>query len=159
MNNTLKNIFKMKKNQNQNLWKVATLFFAASSICLLLTAFSKDDNPQENTTAPLIATNPIIATKTEAQALYSNFKRINPKFTQQGGTLTKTTLQSLLSKMNGDGDTTIYYYFGANPKSENVIMLFSDPAFHPLNDTPKYKSITPFCPPTCNKDLVNYLTL
>lgn len=149
----------MKKYQTPNLWKAATLFFAATSIALFtLTAFTKAKVPQNPSEPQTIATTPVIATKTEAQALYSNFLRINPKFTQQGGFINKTTLNNLISKMTNTNDTIIYYCLGANPSNQNVIMLFNDPTYSPINDTPKFKTIAPFCPPSCNKLIIDYLT-
>lgn len=149
----------MKKNQKPNLWKVATLFFAATSIALLtLTAYTKDNAPEKPAVPPQSANSTLIIDRNEAKALYSNFLRINPKFTQQGGFINKSTLTGLLSRMTDAKDTAVYYYFGANTSNQNVIMLFNDPTYSPLLDAPKYKTIAPFCPPNCNKTLNDYLT-
>lgn len=149
----------MKKDQTPNLWKAATLFFAATSIALLtLTAFTKGRAPQKPAAPQQSASSTLITDKAEAKALYMNFLRINSKFTQQGGFINKATLTGLLSRMTDSKDTVVYYYFGANTANQNVIMLFNDPTYSPLLDAPKYKTIAPFCPPSCNKTLNDYLT-
>ena len=149
----------MKNNQTTNLWKAATLFFAATSISLLVfTSFKNDNGTEKPLPQTQAATSTLIADRAEAKALYANFLRLNPKFTQQGATISKVTLVALLSKMTDVKDSVIYYYSGANTLNQNVIMLFNDPAYNPLNDSPKYKTIAPFCPLTCNKILNDYLT-
>jgi hypothetical protein len=149
----------MKKNINTNLWKAASLFFAATSMSLLVfTAFKKDEAPQKPAAPQQSVNSTLIKDKEEAKALYSNFLRINAKFTQQGGFISKATLAGLLSRMTDSRDTAVFYYLGANTANQNVIMLFNDPTYSPILDSPKYKTIAPFCPPSCNKTLNDYLT-
>lgn len=139
-----------------NLIKLFAVFTLGASVSLLvLTAFSNKKKP-----LPAGAESGIIETRQEAKELYSNFGKKYPEteFAQRGGIISKATLTALLSAMRDAKDVNVYYYFGRSADEKNLIMLFNDPAYSDPSNTPKFKTVAPYCPPECNAALQNYLT-
>src|SRR6185436_5101789 len=89
----------------------------------------------------------IIVDRAEARALYENFSRKYPEidFAERGGFIGKSTIEALLSRMSNPADTMVYYYFGRTNDAKNLIMLFNNPDFNNLDDTPKFRTVTPYC--------------
>jgi|CXWJ01.1.fsa_nt_gi hypothetical protein len=138
-----------------NLSKLLAVFALGASVSLLmLTAFSNKKSPSPGSESG------IIETRQEAKDLYANFERVYPEnvFAQHGGVISKATLTALLSAMRDGKDVNVYYYFGRTPDDKNMLMLFNDPAYSDPANSPKYKTVAPYCPPECNTALQQYLT-
>lgn len=143
-------------NKLSSLSKFLAVFTLGAFVSLIvLTAFNSKKNP-----APGGAESGIIENRQEAKDLYANFGRTYPEaeFAQRGGVISKATLTALLSAMRDGKDVNVYYYFGRTPDDKNMLMLFNDPAYNDPANSPKYKTVAPYCPPECNTTLQQYLT-
>lgn len=142
-------------NKLSNLSKFLVVFTLGAFVSLIvLTSFGNKKN-----SAPGSGSG-IIETRQEAKDLYANFGRKYPEteFAQRGGVISKETLTALLNAMRDAKDVNVYYYFGRTADEKNLIMLFNDPAYSDPENSPKYKTVVPYCPPDCNTALQQYLT-
>jgi hypothetical protein len=139
-------------------WKFTALLFAAVSICLVtLVSFKHiNEKPVSMNLSP-----EIIPDRSTVRQLYLNFLKQYPasSFVERSGYISKSTLESLLAKMNDPSDKMVYYYFGRTSSNKNVIMLFNDPTYNNLDNSSKFVTVDPFCPPNCtNAAMNNYVT-
>ena len=110
---------------------------------------------------PSLTENPEqIRDRAAAKKLYADFltQYTSEVFAEHGGSISKATLESLLSKMTNDADTKVLYMFGRTAETKNCIMLFNNPAYNDINRTPAYMSAAPYCPNDCDSPSMPYLT-
>jgi hypothetical protein len=131
------------------------------SICILLLQSFKSGTSGSpgDPVCPAFKEEELMRNREDVKKLYNNFIARYPEndFKEHGGSLSKGVICNLLSKMRDDKDTMVYYLFGRTDNGDNLIMLFNDPAYNDLDNTSKFRSCPPYCPPNCNTTLMEYV--
>lgn len=144
----MKNSIRKFGNINIVMLLITICAVVISSFKMKETSLMQPENPE------------LIRDRATAKKMYGDFLTKYPltAFGERGGSISKATLEALLSKMTDDGDTKVYYIFGRTAETKNCIMLFNNPAFNDPTRTPSYMSAAPYCPDDCNASLMQYLT-
>ncbi len=147
------------KNNSSKLKTTARLLLFITAVAVTSLTISSF-KPSEKIITPGEGDGETIRDRAAAKQMYGDFLRQYPEatFAEHGGSISKATLEALLSKMTNEADTKVLYIFGRTADNKNCIMLFNNPAYNDLSRTPAYRTAAPYCPNDCDAALMQYLT-